>query len=71
MNTAFQTVSNRQVEIKTVAYSFGEEAVSKSEVATNSCVKFDLYDPNYPGQFIESINLDHNTNRLNWEQLQV
>jgi len=34
MNTAFQTVSNRQVEIKTVAYSFGEEAVSKSETIT-------------------------------------
>merc|ERR1712131_484349 len=31
MNTAFQSVTSRQVEVKTVAYSFGEEAVSKSE----------------------------------------
>ena len=33
MNTAFQSVTSRQVEVKTVAYSFGEEAVSKSEVS--------------------------------------
>ena len=32
MNTSFQSVTSRQVEVKTVAYSFGEEAVSKSEV---------------------------------------
>lgn len=31
MNTSFQSVTSRQVEVKTVAYSFGEEAVSKSE----------------------------------------
>ena len=32
MNTIFETAINRQIEVQTAAYSFGEEAVSKCEV---------------------------------------
>ena len=33
MNTIFETAINRQIEVQTAAYSFGEEAVSKCEVS--------------------------------------
>ena len=32
MNTIFETVQTRNVEVTTAAYSFGDEAVSKCEV---------------------------------------
>ena len=33
MNTIFETAINRQIEVQTAAFNFGEEAVSKCEVS--------------------------------------
>ena len=39
MNTIFETAINRQIEVQTAAYSFGEEAVSKCEVSYGSGIQ--------------------------------
>ena len=39
MNTIFETAINRQIEVQTAAYSFGEEAVSKCEVSFGSGIQ--------------------------------
>ena len=48
MNTIFETAINRQIEVQTAAYSFGEEAVSKCEVSFRS--------PNYRPILILGVN---------------
>ena len=44
MNTIFETAINRQIEVQTAAYSFGEEAVSKCEVSYRDITsRFSMY----------------------------
>ena len=45
MNTIFETAINRQIEVQTAAYSFGEEAVSKCEVSFGSRIQGPLDSP--------------------------
>ena len=53
MNTIFETAINRQIEVQTAAYSFGEEAVSKCEVslsidhAARMTVQFDPWSQSF------------------------
>ena len=62
MNTIFETAINRQIEVQTAAYSFGEEAVSKCEVS------FLPHNPNdRPVSNLESVFLNCRT--LIWTDL--
>jgi len=62
MNTIFETAINRQIEVQTAAYSFGEEAVSKCEMVrpiepSTTSYKFEVNTPlcRYGTGFIERL----------------